>query len=587
MGANEMKIALVGAELEENLGLRYIASSLEANKHQTQIIPFNSNYDQPKVVQDILNFNPQITGLSMVFTSRAREFLHLAQSLRDSGYKGHIVAGGHFASFNSERLLAEYPVINSVALGEGEELMVSLAKNLNQPSLVSALCYRNTDGTITCNPASGKREDLDSLLFPKREHFHEYFGKKISSILSSRGCWRNCAFCSINAWYKRGGGKKFRYRSVENIVAEMKHLYFENGIRIFNFQDDNFFLPNQRLAIERFRLLRDRLKEEKIEGIAIAIKARPESIDRESIKILDDLGLFRVFLGVENASANGLKNLNRIQTIEQTLNALTILNDFDIHVAFNFLMFEPDTSMADILLNIRFMERHLDNPFNFCRAEAYAGTGLEAKLKAENRLLGSYFGFDYRLTEPRCELFHQIANYAFFDRNFSDYGLHYFNMQVDFYFQLLRRFYPNLLSETLRSEVKNFIKQTNLDTYHWLSTIYDFVSKGTHEEVVIANFTKQVRAQIDMKSSNLRLRGQAIIDWMDEAYKNIDIPTKTKIYAQVGIENSDAYSVSELKNSFQSQALGSQASVLDLMGLSPNVIPYNFFKKKLEEDQRR
>ena len=239
-----MKIALVGAELEENLGLRYMASSLEANKHQTQIISFNSNDDQPKVVQEILNFDPQIIGLSMVFTSRAREFLKLAQSLRDAGFRGHIVAGGHFASFNSKQLLAEYPSIDSVALGEGEDLMISLAKNLNQLSLVAALCYRNTDGTITCNPSSGNREDLDSLPFPKREHFHEYFGKKISSILSSRGCWRNCAFCSINAWYEQGGGRKFRYRSVENIVAEMKQLYFEHGIRIFNFQDDNF-LPSQ------------------------------------------------------------------------------------------------------------------------------------------------------------------------------------------------------------------------------------------------------------------------------------------------------------------------------------------------------
>ena len=584
-----MKIALVGAELEENLGLRYIASSLEAKKQHAQIIPFNSNYDQPKVIQDILNFNPQIVGLSMVFTSRAREFLNIAQGLRDAGYKGHIVAGGHFASFNSEQLLIEYPSINSVALGEGEDLMVSLAKNLNHLSLVSALCYRNTDGKITCSPASSNKEDLDSLPFPKREHFHEYFGKKISSILSSRGCWRNCAFCSINAWYEQGGGKKFRYRSVDNIVAEMKQLYFEHGIRIFNFQDDNFFLPNQQQTVKRFRLLRDQLKQEKIEGIAIAIKARPESINRESIKILDELGLFRVFLGVENASANGLKNLNRIQTIEQTLNALTVLNDFDIHVAYNFLMFEPDASMEDILLNIRFMERHLDNPFNFCRAEAYAGTGLEAKLKAENRLLGSYFGFDYRLTDPKCELFHQIANYAFFDRNFSDYGLHYFNMQVDFYFQLLRRFYPDLLSETLRSEVKNFIKQTNLDTYHWLSTIYDFVSKGKHDEATIANFTQETRAQIDMRSSILRLQGQTIIDWIEEAYKNKNNLEKTvpSIYAHAILENSGQQSFNHMKNSFQNQALGPQASVLDFIGLSPDVIPYNFFKKKLEEEQRR
>ena len=45
----------MGAEIEENLGLRYIASSLEANKHQTQIIPFNSNYDQPKSTANIIN----------------------------------------------------------------------------------------------------------------------------------------------------------------------------------------------------------------------------------------------------------------------------------------------------------------------------------------------------------------------------------------------------------------------------------------------------------------------------------------------------------------------------------------------------
>ena len=61
-------------------------------------------------------------------------------------------------------------------------------------------------------------------------------------------------------------------------------------------------------------------------------------------------------------------------------------------------------------------------------------------------MLGDLFGYDYRLKDPRCEAFHQITNYAFFDRNFNDFGLHYFNMQVDFYFQLLRRFHPEFLT---------------------------------------------------------------------------------------------------------------------------------------------
>jgi len=74
-----MKVVLIGAELEENLGLRYIASSLEVCGHSVAIIPFNSEQDQESAVRQALAFEPQIIGLSMVFTSRAREFCRLAR----------------------------------------------------------------------------------------------------------------------------------------------------------------------------------------------------------------------------------------------------------------------------------------------------------------------------------------------------------------------------------------------------------------------------------------------------------------------------------------------------------------------------
>ena len=160
----------------------------------------------------------------------------------------------------------------------------------------------------------------------------------------------------------------------------MADLYHRHGVRIFNFQDDNFFLPNPAKAAERFAAVRDCLWREGVRDIAIAVKARPDSITEDPSGFWIELGLFRVFLGVENASENGLRNLNRKNTVAQILNALRILNDFDVHIAYNLLMFEPDTSLDEILVNLRFMERHIENPFNFCRAEAYAGTGLETKL---------------------------------------------------------------------------------------------------------------------------------------------------------------------------------------------------------------
>jgi radical SAM superfamily enzyme YgiQ (UPF0313 family) len=514
-----MKVALIGTELEENLGLRYMASALEHKGHQVKIVPFNSKYDIPKIVEQVIHFFPQITGLSMVFTSRAREFCRLAQILRDKGYNGHLIAGGHFASFNCEQLIKDFPAFDSIALGEGETIICELADHLDEFFKIPGLCYKQSDGSIRINHSIGNPDNIDLLLFPKRTTFHEYFDKPIASILSSRGCWRNCAFCSINAWYKRGDGKRFRVRSVKNVVKEMKELYFQHGIRIFNFQDDNFFLPNKVKALDRFRAIRAGLRREKVLGIAIAIKARPESITYDSIKVLDDLGLFRVFLGVENASENGLRNLNRKQTLNQILTAINILNDFDVHLAYNLLMFEPDTVMDDILVNLRFIEKHIENPFNFCRAEAYAGTGLGDKLRNEGQLLGDYFGFDYRLKDPHSEIFHQIANYSFFDRNFSDFGLHYFNMQVDFYFQLLRRFHPDVLTQTLRGAVRNFIKQTNIDTYQHLCEIYDFVENvNTNDQITIQSFAKNMREIVDEHSRKLYAQGENVLAWLNDVY---------------------------------------------------------------------
>lgn len=571
-----MRIALIGAELEENLGLRYMASALEQQGHEALIIPFNEEADIPQVVQSTLAAAPEIVGLSMVFTGRAREFCRLAGKLRQAGFTGHLTAGGHFAALNCEQLLSDFPEFDSIALGEGEELICNLAAHLDDLSGVAGFCYRSADGGLRTNPGTGNPENLDALPFPRRSEFHEYFGQRIASILSSRGCWRECAFCSIDAWYRSGGGRKFRIRSIDNIVAEMAELYHRHQIRIFNFQDDNFFLPDPRQALARFKALRKGLKQAGVEKIAIAVKARPDSINRPALEVLDDLGIFRVFLGVENASQRGLDNLNRKNTVAQIENALKILNDYDLHIAYNLLMFEPDTNLQDLAINLDFMERHVDNPFNFCRAEAYAYTGLEKKLRADNILSGDYFGFDYRIKDPQVETFHKIANYAFFDRNFSDYGLHYFNMEVDFSYLLLRRFFPERLTRELRSEVRAFIKETNVDTHRHLCRIYDLVlATDPSDRDGVRESMKTLRRRVDERSRVLRAQGERIIDRLQAAYAghplSDDLPTPgLPVFDQEfppAVAANQGWSVLDPDNPF---------------GLLKQPIPYEVFKRRLQ-----
>jgi len=578
-----MKVALIGAELEENLGLRYMVSSLERAGHQAVIFPFNEEGEIPAVVRQVTAFGPEIAGLSMVFTGRAREFCRLARALREGGFTGHLTAGGHFAALNCRQLLADFPEFDSVALGEGEELICALAASLPDLSGVAGFCWRAPDGTIALNPSKGNPENLDLLPFPKRDTFHDYFGKPIASILSSRGCWRSCAFCSIDAWYRSGGGAKFRVRSVANIVAEMKELYHRYGVRVFNFQDDNFFLPDPPKALARFTELRDSLWKEGVTDIAIAVKARPDSINPQVMAVLDDLRIFRVFLGVENASEEGLRNLNRKSSRAEIENALRVLNDFDVHVAYNLLMFEPDATMEHLLINLRFMERHIDNPFNFCRAEAYAATGLEKKLRDDGIISGDYFGFDYRIKDPRVETFHKIANYAFFDRNFNDYGLHYFNMEVDFSFQLLRRFHPELLTQELRSEVRCFIKETNLDTYRCLSRIWDLVQAlDPADQEAVRGAMRGMRQRVDDGGIELRARGERILERLRRAWteQQPEIPREeTADSLEATIFGGGAVPYTGIENFART---GTDPVGLGFFGSLRTPVPYAEFKRRMD-----
>jgi len=163
-----MKIALVGAECEENLALRYIRAALEARGHNVTQISFNAEADTETAAECLARSGAGLAGFSMVFTYRAAEFAALARRCRELGFRGHLVAGGHFAAFNAEALLRDVPAFDSVAIGEGEELMCALAERLDSLSAVRGLVWRNGGGAVRRNAPAEKPPDLDRLPLPTR-----------------------------------------------------------------------------------------------------------------------------------------------------------------------------------------------------------------------------------------------------------------------------------------------------------------------------------------------------------------------------------------------------------------------------------
>ena len=109
-------LALVGPEIEENLSLRYLASSLATAGFGAEIFAFNRGEDLPSTLEAILapSEPPMAVALSLAFQWRALDFLALAIALRARGYAGHITAGGHFGTFAATDLLRDFAELDSL-----------------------------------------------------------------------------------------------------------------------------------------------------------------------------------------------------------------------------------------------------------------------------------------------------------------------------------------------------------------------------------------------------------------------------------------------------------------------------------------
>ncbi len=472
-------VALVGPELEENLSLRYIASSLAQDGHTTDILPFNRESDFVSVIDNILERPPAVVGISLAFQWRARDFLAVAMALRERGYTGHITLGGHFATFEAPAILADFPEIDSVCRQEAEDTMRALVLGVTSGTPledIPGLALRRGDSIVlTAHP---ELPDLATLPWPdRRGDPAACFGHGIAPLVSSRGCYANCSFCCIAAWHEQSlPGKRYRLREVSDVADEMVAMKRERDIDIFVFHDDNFFVPGHRHNKERFAALADALDARGIGRYATVVKARPTDVDREVFRILKDrLHCIRVYIGIETDADQGLRTLRRWSKSRQNHTAIDLMRELDLYTCFNMLVFDPDTTVESLETNIEFLRYAPEFPSNFGRVELYAGTPLLARMQTEKRCRGDYMQWDYSLGSPEVDRIFALSMEAFHERNFGDGALANRIMGTRFDVEVVRHFHPALFRPEWLACGKELSRRLTLSGAEGLSEIVALV----------------------------------------------------------------------------------------------------------------
>ncbi|MFC2006757.1 B12-binding domain-containing radical SAM protein, partial [Chloroflexota bacterium] len=219
----------------------------------------------------IRDYAPDIVGVNNLFTKQ-RDNAHKIYELAKRVDSNIITIGGGAHPTVMPELVLTDNNADFVVLGEGETTLIGLVNVLEGRSNISTLDgvgYKE-NGQIKIIPKTKFIPDLDKLPFPARHllDMERYFGlkeshgtrrkKRYSPIITSRGCPVKCTFCSAHKVW----GRKFRQRSPENVIAEMKHLKEKYEIEELMFEDDNITLN-----IKRAEKIFDLMIEEKFNFI--------------------------------------------------------------------------------------------------------------------------------------------------------------------------------------------------------------------------------------------------------------------------------------------------------------------------------
>jgi anaerobic magnesium-protoporphyrin IX monomethyl ester cyclase len=338
-----MKIRLIEPEppgmhvwakvLLPRLGLPIIAAALKEKGHDVLVY----NPTMAPIDWDDVN-GSDLVGLSST-TSTASTAYAFAGDLRGRGIP--VVIGGSHVTFMADEAL-EY--VDYVARGEGgEQLMLELIEALagdRELDTIDGLSFKR-DGVAVHNPAREALADLDELPFPDLRLLVGSDKLTTMPIMTSWGCPFDCTFCSVTAMF----GKKYRFRSAESVVAELKDKRPE---RIF-FYDDNMAANRKRLKT----LLQMMIDEDLV--IPWSAQVRTDVVkDPELLDLMRRSGCQLVYLGLESVNQETLDRFEKSQTVADIENAIKVLHDYDIKSHGMFVLGADDDDVQTVRDTVTF-----------------------------------------------------------------------------------------------------------------------------------------------------------------------------------------------------------------------------------------
>jgi radical SAM superfamily enzyme YgiQ (UPF0313 family) len=350
-------------------------------------------------VKMVEEYKPHLIGLSSIEVTQ-KLGLRLLQAARHTGVP--TIIGGPYATFAPELCLAE-DSIDMVCVGEGEAALVELCGKMRAGEDITGIgnIWVKKDGRKYRNPVRtpidiGTLPSQDWEIYDKRR-FWKPMGGSISvtgTFEMNRGCPYACTFCindGLSSLYDHHGGY-YREQDVDRLVNEMAEKKERYNL-VYVYLVAESFLTTTRDRIERF----GKLYREKV-GLPFWVEARPESVTREKVKILSDMGCEGMSIGVESGNVALRKNLlGRNVSDKIILRAFDTLRGTGIRVSANNIIGFPTETREMIFDTIELDRKLQPDGVMVSYFSPYKGSSLRTLCEEEGYIKDEDYAQDYRL----------------------------------------------------------------------------------------------------------------------------------------------------------------------------------------------
>lgn len=318
-----------------------------------------------------------VIGISAITSTAPRSYA-LADQLRKK--KKIVFMGGPHVTYMPQEALLH---CDFVLRGEADDHIADFIRALETGTgfeKIPGLSYGKGDRAIH-NHISAACKDLDTLPCPDFSLVAgletEYVKKlDITPVMTSRGCPYDCSFCSVTGMF----GQKYRFRSAERVIEELRRNKDHGGKWVF-FYDDNFCANKERTKELLRAMIKEGITPHWTAQVRVEVAKDPELLD-----LMVRSGCHTVYIGFESVNPETLKAYNKKQSIGDIRACIKTLHAHGIRIHGMFV-FGSDNDTKDTLEEtVQFAKHNTLESVQFLILTPLPGTRCYRDLDRENRI---------------------------------------------------------------------------------------------------------------------------------------------------------------------------------------------------------